>query len=425
MQAEKQRRRYILAWVAVLLTALVWFAQFVARASPGSVPRTPVSPLAAFDGDAPVATRSEWTSRRAPLLRQAFLARVYGELPSYPVNNVGYESIDRYALGGAARLELVTLRLGTRQTATALHVALFTPPRDAPVPLIIMSDFCGLDADLDHRLPSPSWRAPRCRSILGRALTQISHGDAILQPPLRSMIERGYAVAVFYPSEIAPDDPVLFGEAPIRDITAGHEGGAVAAWASLYLSVFEVMRADSRVAPSQIALWGHSRFGKAALLAAALEPQVGAIIANQSGTFGATLSSATRGESVMQIMQRFPHWFPMLPEMQAYRTGADGFDQHMLLALLAPRPVLLGNARLDRWSDPAASFAAARGASDAYALFGRTGLNQEHMRSPNLESDIAFYVRPGGHGVRSSDWSRALDFLDIHFAPESAVAGGA
>lgn len=425
MQAEKQRRRYILAWMAVLLTALVWFAQFVARASPGSIPHTPASPLAVFDGDAPVTSRNEWTSRRAPLLRQAFLSRVYGELPSVPVTSVGYEAIDRHALGGVARLELVTLRLGTTQAATALHVALFTPRRDAPVPLVIISDFCGLDADLDHRLPSPSWRAPRCRSILGRALTQISHGDAILRPPLRAMIERGYAVAVFYPSEIAPDDPVLFREAPIRDLPAGQESGAIAAWASLYLSVFEVMRTDSRVARSQIALWGHSRFGKAALLAAALEPQVGAIIANQSGTFGATLSSATRGESVMQIMQRFPHWFPMLPEMHAYRRSADGFDQHLLLALLAPRPILLGNARLDRWSDPAASFAAARAASDAYALFGSMGLSQGHMRSPNLESDIAFYARPGGHGVRSSDWTRALDFLDIHFASESAAAGGA
>ncbi|MBC7769837.1 MAG: hypothetical protein H7124_13730 [Phycisphaerales bacterium] len=242
------------------------------------------------------------------------------------------------------------------------------------------------------------------------------------------MIARGYAVAVFYAGDIAPDDPVLFGEAPIRQLPESQESGAIAAWASLYLSAFEALRLDPRTAPSRIALWGHSRYGKAALLAAALDPRVGAVIANQSGTFGATLSSATRGESATQIMRRFPHWFPRRSTAPDHRQDADEFDQHLLLALLAPRPVLLGNAGLDRWSDPAASFAAARSASDAYALFGRDGLAQDDMRLPQLAADIAFYVRPGGHGVRSSDWDRALDFLDIHFAaepgPASAAAGG-
>jgi hypothetical protein len=97
------------------------------------------------------------------------------------------------------------------------------------------------------------------------------------------------------------------------------------------------------------------------------------------------------------------------------REGS-GLDQHLLLALLAPRPVLLGNAGLDRWSDPAAAFAAARAASAVYRLFGSAGLAQPTMFEPDLGADIAFYVRPGGHGVRSSDWVRALDFLELHFA---------
>ncbi len=378
--------------------------------------------MAAFEGDAPIANSSEWLSRRAPLLRQAFLARIYGAPPRLTAEDVEQHIIDDNALNGSARLELLTLRLGPN--LDPLNVALFTPRTDRPAPLIILSDFCGLDSDIDRRLPSPSWRAPRCRSGLGRALTQISHGDAILRPPLRAMIARGYAVAVFYAGDVAPDNPELFRQAPIRRLADHQESGAISAWAALYLAAFETLRLDPRIAPSRIAVWGHSRFGKAALLAAALEPRIGAVMANQSGTFGATLSGATRGESERQIMRRFPHWFSAELDASAPMRAADGLDQHLLLALLAPRPVLLGNAGLDRWSDPAAAFAAARAASDAYALFGSDGLTQPNMRLSNLTADIAFYLRPGGHGVRSSDWGRALDFLDSHFASDPEAAAG-
>ena len=73
------------------------------------------------------------------------------------------------------------------------------------------------------------------------------------------------------------------------------------------------------------------------------------------------------------------------------------------------------NAGLDKWSDPAVAFAAARAASTAYGLFGSQGLAQASMRDPDLGADLAFYIRPGGHGVRTSDWIRTLDFLDRHF----------
>ena len=426
MLGGKRQRSYTLVWVAAVLVAAAWCVQFTARASPGSVPRAPTSPLAAFEDDAPITNGGEWMSRRAPLLRQAFLTRIYGALPPVTPETVEYNTVDSSALNQAARLELLTLRFEAR--TAPLHAALLTPNTRGPFPLLIVSVFCGLDSDIDPRLPSPSWRPSRCRSDLGRALTELSHGDAILHPPLQAIVARGYAVAVLYAGEVAPDDPVLFRQAQIGQLPGGQQSGAIAAWAALYLSAFEALRADPRISSSRIALWGHSRYGKAALLAAALDPRIGAVIANQSGTLGATLSSATRGESEALLVGRFPHWFPTRSAAPDRGRSHDALDQHLLLALLAPRPVLLGNAGLDRWSDPAASFAAARSASDAYALFGSDGLTQGNMRFPDLAADIAFYVRPGGHGVRSSDWERALDFLDVHFAspvePTSAAAGG-
>jgi hypothetical protein len=251
--------RHWYKWVlaASLLAALAWCVQFTARASPTSIPLNiaPASPLAAFEGDAPILNSSDWTARRAPLLRRAFLDNIYGALPQTSASHFSRRTIDTAALGGAAQLDLVTLELGSAHSPARLNVALLTPAGDGPFPLIILSDFCGLDSDIDPHLPTPSWRPARCRSELGRTLTRLSHGDAILRPPVRAMVARGYAVAVFFAGDVAPDDPILFREAQINRLTEGDDSGAIADWASLYLSVFDVLRGDPRVSATRIAFW--------------------------------------------------------------------------------------------------------------------------------------------------------------------------
>ncbi len=92
-------------------------------------------------------------------------------------------------------------------------------------------------------------------------------------------------------------------------------------------------------------------------------------------------------------------------------------DQHALLALIAPRPVLLGNARRDVWSDPNGAFRAAMGADPVYELLGSEGLRQERLYDWRPEADIAFWVRPGTHGVVEEDWPAFLEFLKAHFPP--------
>ena len=111
------------------------------------------------------------------------------------------------------------------------------------------------------------------------------------------------------------------------------------------------MAADSDIDAKRIATFGHSRYGKSALLTALWSEHVAAIIAHQSGTGGASLSRGKKGESVTQILSSYPHWFA--PAYANYDTDAAiEVEQHHLLALLAPRPILLGNARRDVWSDP-------------------------------------------------------------------------
>lgn len=89
-------------------------------------------------------------------------------------------------------------------------------------------------------------------------------------------------------------------------------------------------------------------------------------------------------------------------------------DQHALIALIAPRPIFLGNARRDVWSDPNGAFRAVQGASPVYKLYNKQGLNKDKLKPFNPDSDISFYIRPGTHGVVKEDWPAFLDFLDAH-----------
>jgi hypothetical protein len=87
-------------------------------------------------------------------------------------------------------------------------------------------------------------------------------------------------------------------------------------------------------------------------------------------------------------------------------------DQQSLIALIAPRAVLLGGATLDRWSDPVGAYEGAKAASDVYRLLGRQGLTQASIETPDYAADITFFMRPGRHGIRNVDWTATIAFLD-------------
>ena len=202
---------------------------------------------------------------------------------------------------------------------------------------------------------------------------------------------------------------------------------AITAWAYGYSAVMDVLVLDPKIDASRIAVLGHSRHGKAALVAGAFDPRIGAVLAHQSGYGGAASSRATVGEGIDKMLNGvralpllpklpgYPHWFA--PEFQDYADRLEEIpvDQHQLIALNAPTPVFLGNARRDVWSDPNSTYRMAEAADRVYELYGRTGLDQAGLQDYNPAADIAFFLRRGGHGVHQSDVDAFLVFLDAHF----------
>jgi hypothetical protein len=259
-------------------------------------------------------------------------------------------------------------------------------------------------------------RRPLIRLVFGR------HANA---PPWPEMARRGYAAASFYAGDIVPDDAAAATAALARlqpGVPAAERGGAVAAWAWSYSRVLEALEREPGVDPARTAVWGHSRNGKAALLAAAFDPNIDMVLSHQSGRGGAALSRSPRGETVAEITASFPHWFAPQYASHASREAEMPVDQHQLIALIAPRPVLLGAARRDAWADPAGAFTALRGAQPAYALHGSEGLTQMRLSEPDLGADLAAFMRAGRHGVHASDWAMFLAFMDSHFATGGHVA---
>ena len=409
------------------------------RDGPAVPPATP-SILDAFDGDAPVATSQDWRERRAPILRRAFARHLYGAFPDAPpATRADSRLIDAAAFHGAGRLEEWTVafqRYADDETGGAFKLAVVTPNgASGPLPVIILQTFCGNRRALQRpELTSPfasEDEGPCAESFLTPLFLWI-FGEHIMSPPIEMILEQGYALAFMYPGEIVPDvaDAAhaaieLFrpprGGVDESDADADLDPpGAIAAWAWGYSLAIDVLESDSRFDAERMALWGHSRNGKAAIVAAAFDPRADLVIAHQSGTGGATLTRSGAGESVAAITKSYPYWFNRKFASYRGRETEIPVDQHQLLGLVAPRPVLLGNSRRDVWSDPQGAFAAAAGADPVYELFGAAGLDQAALRPTNFAADLAFYMRGGRHGVTGEDWDAFLQFLNIHFAAAAA-----
>ncbi len=420
--------RKIIAAGLVALALGLWGVQFSLRAAPAAPPHTPLLPdvLGVFETDAPVLSAHDWVERRAPILRAAFQRLVYGELPPATAPAVvARRVIDAGAFDGDARIEEWLLDVPLRIEHVRFHALVITPNGlVAPPPVVIATNFCGNRAALAGRyktIDRPAWTPGRCRSPLQQWTAETLHGADIIAPPFETLTRAGYAVVTFFPGEIVEDDlkrshgalAAFAADMDERDTRTG----ALAAWAWGYSRAIDAVSADPQFDAKRIALWGHSRFGKAALLAAAFDPRASAVIANQSGTFGATLSRKSRGESIREVTRSFPYWFAPSVQQFARRPQDLPLDQHLLIALIAPRPILLGGARLDRWSDPAGAFAAAEAAAPVYRLFGAESIDQPSFSKVNLNAPVAMYMRPGGHGVRPRDWRETIRFLDAHLKP--------
>jgi len=384
-----------------------------------SLPSHPIppDPLTMLDGR-PVATRQEWFERRRPELKALFQHYMYGVFPPPAAVRGAVTYTDSHFLGGAATLKLVTLKFGPAGSPET-HLMMVIPNRRAgPAPVFLGMNFSGnhtLVTDTNIPLPT-AWMPSREAHVVNHRAAESGRGTQTNVWALEQAVARGYAVATYYCGDVEPDDPGAVGG--VRESVHVPRGpddwGTIAAWAWGLQRAVDCLVADNDIDRKRIALAGHSRLGKAAILAGAFDDRVAMVIALQAGCGGTAPSRGTVGESVEKINTRFPHWF--CGEFKEFNTRPDRlpFDQNCLLALCAPRPVLLGAAVEDTWANPAGAFDMLKDAGRVYRFLGAEGVSAPTMPETNklVDSTPGFFIRPGKHSMSAADWKFFLDFAD-------------
>lgn len=372
--------------------------------------------LRAADGSA-VDEPAKWPARRDEILG-LFEREVYGAAPPSP-SEMRFETLDEdpRALGGLARRKQVRITFGASEQAPGMDLLLYTPAgAQGQVPT-----FLGLNFRGNHTVhPDSSIRLADSVTEVGvQPGSEEDRGRSASRWPIERALERGYGVATVYSGHVDPDfdDGFRNGVHALRPPRSENDWGTIAGWAWGLSRALDYLQGDRHVDGTRVAVLGHSRLGKTALWAGAADERFAIVISNNSGCGGAALSRRRFGETVERINTRFPHWFA--DRFNAYNGREDDLpvDQHMLLALIAPRPLYVASAEEDLWADPRGEYLSARHASVVYELLGGQGLGdapRPPLNRPVLR-DIGYHIREGKHDITAYDWERYMDFADLHW----------
>lgn len=346
-----------------------------------------------------IRNKADWENNRTQLL-DLFAENIYGQMPK-AFDDIKFSLVekDELAMQGKATMKKVSVEVFNRGQSVKINLVLFVLNhlgKAAPVFLLI-NNRGQENTDPTRQVKSDFW-------------------------PAELAIDSGYAIAAFHVSDAAPDDKESFMNGVLRlypeQLAAANGMRAIGAWAWAASRIMDYFEQDPDINADQVVLVGHSRGGKAALWAAAQDERFASCISNCSGNTGAALSRRNFGESVKVINTNFPHWFNPNYKQFNDREGELPVDQHMLLALIAPRPLYVTNASEDLWADPTGTYLALKHAESAYALYGLSSRLPEQAPSinqPILNTKLAYHNRAGIHDLTIYDWRNFIRFANFHF----------
>ena len=414
--------RRTLVLLSLLCTTMTRAADFPPPEKLPSRPGLP-DPLVMFDGTR-ATTREQWETKRRPELKALFQHYMYGQQPE-DRGKIAVKVLheDAKAFGDKATLKELALSVAPLG-APPVHLLLVVPnDRKGPVPCFVGMNFSGNHTLVDDRqvaIPT-AWMYPGQPGVKGNKATEAGRGKAKDVWALDQSIDRGYAVATFYNGDIDPDQKELReGVRPILsrvgDVEKGDVPATIMAWAWGVSRVVDYLVTDKDLDAKRIAVVGHSRLGKTAIVAAAFDERIALAIPHQAGCGGTAPSRQNdpKAESVARINTGFPHWF--CDNFKKFNDDPSKlpFDQNCLAALVAPRPLLFTNAVEDQWANPAGQFEVLKAAEPVYKLLGAGGLDAKEMPEPGrlIDSTLGYYIRPGKHSMTKDDWKVFLDYTD-------------
>jgi hypothetical protein len=388
-------------------------------------PYTLPDPLVLASGQR-VTSTSMWFHERRPEILKFYEDQIYGRIPAN-APRVTWEvtETDTKAREGTAVMKRVTGRMGDRPDGPKMNLTVYLPSKATePVPVLLNITFFGAGG----RGPAAAKKAPGEATAPAEKAKVPGRGAGF--DSLGEVLGHGWGFASLVYTEIQPDRPDRWADGVIgltlkegETRPAPDEWGTISAWAWGISRSIDYLETERSVNPKQIAITGASRLGKTVLWAAAQDERVAAVFSVVSGEMGAALIRRDWGETLDDMAQNFPWQFAGNLQKWVGRWNELPVDQHMLIALCAPRPVYVNGGLTDQWSDPKGEFLALEAAGPVYRLLGAKELGVHELPPldrPITDGDLAFHYHSGGHAALPADWKAFLDFADRHFHAQAS-----
>ena len=343
-----------------------------------------------------------WEKVRRPELLDVFLENEYGRRPVERPDTLAFETAepDKPMMDGKAIRKRVRASwkgpYGSQSFVFTAFIPVSAKERPAPGFILICNRPAAANIDPERVQRSEFW-------------------------PAEEIVARGYAALAFWNGDVAPDNAKSNCTQGVHACWAkertANSWGALSAWAWGASRVLDWVETEPLLDAKHFGVVGHSRGGKTALLAGVTDTRFAMACVNDSGCSGAKLNhiDLPKSESIARISKVFPHWFCLNYRKFAGKEFEMDFDQHMMVALMAPRAVAIASASKDHWAGQRGEYASALLASPAWELYGKRGLVSDGFPNPNearQDGTVSYHLREGVHNLTLHDWNRYMDFAD-------------
>lgn len=365
----------------------------------------------------PVRDAKTWQKTRRPEIVKLFEELQFGRTPPAPAK-LHFDVFDKGtpALNGKALRKQITIYFGPDKTGPKMDLLVYTPANAAkPVPLLLNASFTANSAAVEDPgiKPGEIWNREKQR-------VPVPAGRGFGRLNIAPFLDAGFGVATVYYGDIDPDfnGGLPHGVRSRFPAPGPGEWGTISAWAWGLSRALDYLETDKQVDAKRVALTGISRLGKTVLWTGAHDPRFAMIIASCSGEGGAALSRRNYGETIAHLTAptRYPYQFAANYSKYAQNPKDSPIDAHMLISLIAPRPLLLQTGNTDKWSDPKGEYLSALAAAPVYKLFHKTTPEATEVPPAGtpVMTTLGYYMHAGGHGTIPSDWDIFLQFMKAH-----------
>ena len=373
------------------------------------VPHYDLPSLLISAGGDTITTAEEWMNIRRPEILSLFANLIYGQIP-HSTNpmlvDFDEQNVDKNFMNGKGTRKEIRILFRNANGRAEMTLLVFIPNKATrPAPAFMhlsFDDNKSINMDINPNNPD-----------------KLKNGL-----PIGEILDRGYAFISVYQQDLVSHNEVGFdrGIQPLfftkgQSFPKAHEWGVLATISWSAMRALDYLETDEDIDHARVAIMGHSKLGKATLWTAAQDERFALAISAQSGCAGAALWRRRSGETLSKMVTRFPYWLCRNAWKFVNQEDDLPVDQHMLLALMAPRPVYVAGSEKDSWADPRGEYLSAYFASEVYQLLGKQGLtskDQPPLNEAIIQSDVGYHIRPGGHSVEAFDWEQFLKFADYH-----------